>query len=203
MKEKQTFCTPKTKHLDLGCGAAPRNPFNASELHGVDMGNRLSSEDASVHFAKANLVIDKIPYPDSYFESVSAYDFLEHIPRLIYRNESTELPFINLMNEIHRVLKNGGVFYAITPLFPRDSAFVDPTHVNFITKDTHKYFVEPHLWALMYGFNGRFSCERSEIVNFSFETMPRNGIKKYLLKLMYMVHPKLKQHVVWKLVAKK
>ena len=26
-----------TKHLDIGCGANPRNPFNCDELYGVDI----------------------------------------------------------------------------------------------------------------------------------------------------------------------
>jgi hypothetical protein len=29
--------TKKTKHLDVGCGRDPRNPFNCDELHGVDI----------------------------------------------------------------------------------------------------------------------------------------------------------------------
>ena len=32
-------------------------------------------------FRLANLSIDPIPHPDSSFDSISAFDFLEHVPR--------------------------------------------------------------------------------------------------------------------------
>jgi SAM-dependent methyltransferase len=190
-----------TRHLDLGCGANPRNPLDATELHGIDIGNRLSDEERKVYFTKANLILDPIPYQDSYFNSVSAYDFLEHIPRLIYRDGGTELPFIRLMNEIYRVLDHNGTFYAITPLYPKDSAFVDPTHVNYIARDTYKYFVQPHLWASMYGFTGEFQCIRVEVVNFDYETKSRNLLKKIIKKIIYFIRPKFKQHIVWQFIA--
>jgi len=190
-----------TRHLDLGCGAAPRNPFNADELHGIDIGERMSDGVGKVIFTKANLVLDSIPYQDGYFDSVSAYDFLEHMPRLICRDGNTELPFIRLMNEIYRVLNHNGVFYAVTPLFPKESAFVDPTHVNYIARDTYKYFVQPHLWASMYGFTGVFHCERVEVVNFACETEKRTRLRMAYRQLLYTLFPRLKQHIVWRFVA--
>lgn len=186
-----------TKHLDLGCGSTPRNPFGATELHGIDIGDRLANEVGNVLFTKANLILNPIPYQDNYFDSVSAYDFLEHIPQLICRDGNTELPFVRLMNEIYRVLNHNGVFYAVPPLFPKESAFVDPTHVNYISRDTYKYFVQPHHWASMYGFTGKFHCERAEVVNFAYETRKSTGLKKVICKLSHTLYPKLKQHIVW------
>ena len=55
------------------------------------------------------------------------------------------------MNEIYRVLKNRGKFYAFTPYYPKAQVFQDPTHVNFITVDTHEYFVEK---TVLEGFMG-------------------------------------------------
>jgi SAM-dependent methyltransferase len=190
-----------TRHLDLGCGAAPRNPFSAKELHGIDIGHRLSDEAGKVFFTKANLVLDPIPYPDGYFDSVSAYDFLEHIPRLICRDGNTEFPFVRLMNEIYRVLNHNGIFYAVTPLYPKESAFVDPTHVNYIARDTYKYFVQPHLWASMYGFTGAFHCERVAVVNFACETEKSTGLRWYRRKILFSLFPKLSQHIVWRFAA--
>ncbi|MFC5576555.1 hypothetical protein ACFPOA_00835 [Lysobacter niabensis] len=76
------------------------------------------------------------------FTSVSAFDFIEHIPRLLPTADGrdTTFPFINLMNEVRRVLDHGGRFHAVTPAFPYPHAFTDPTHVNFITHKTHEYF---------------------------------------------------------------
>ncbi len=81
------------------------------------------------------------------------------------------LPFVNLMNEIFRVLKPGGRFYALTPAYPKQSAFVDPTHVNIITRKTHKYFTVPDNWGVMYGFHGTFEIIRTGWRNFDVETV--------------------------------
>lgn len=115
-------------------------------------------------FRRANLALDPIPYPDSTFDSLSAFDFLEHVPRLLATADgrSTRLPFIELMNEVHRVLKPGGLFYALTPAYPREEAFVDPTHVNYITAGTSAYFCGPQPMARIYGFRGSFELVRNE-----------------------------------------
>ena len=64
--------------------------------------------------------------------------------------------FIELMNKIYRVLKPNGKFLALMPVYPRPSAFVDPTHVNFITPKTHTYFAGINPGGVMYGFTGNF-----------------------------------------------
>jgi SAM-dependent methyltransferase len=89
---------------------------------------------------------------------MSAFDVLEHIPRWERTPDSIQFPFINLMNEISRCLKPGGFFVAVTPSYPSDQAFQDPTHVNFISPVTIRYFVGPKPMAnqLGYGFNGDF-----------------------------------------------
>ena len=93
-----------TKSLDLGCGLQPKNPFNAQEVYGIDV-----RDDAEAHIVKADLVIEPIPFPDDSFDYVTAHDFLEHVPRLIYLPQRRNA-FVEVMNEIHRVLKPGGVF---------------------------------------------------------------------------------------------
>lgn len=49
------------------------------------------------------------------------------------------------------------IFFAVTPAFPSAAAFQDPTHVNFITEETIKYFSEAG-WAnnLDYEYSGNF-----------------------------------------------
>ena len=126
-----------TKHLDLGCGPHPRNPYVADEIYGVDISP--SPELPKDRFVRANLALEPIPFTSNSFDSVSAFDFIEHIPRQIHSldNHTSRLPFIELMNEVWRVLKPNGVFYALTPAYPNPSAFQDPTHVNIITESTH------------------------------------------------------------------
>ena len=124
-----------SKSLDLGCGSTPRNPFNASSLFGVDI-----KVDQESFVEKCILGFDRLPYEDEYFDCVTAYDLLEHIPRVHLDKDMLTNPFIDLMNDVHRVLKTGGVFFASTPGYPSAAAFCDPTHVNFITWDTVNYF---------------------------------------------------------------
>jgi SAM-dependent methyltransferase len=151
-----------TRHLDLGCGASPRNPYQRDEVHAVDLAEPEGLE--ARFFRRANLSLEAIPHPDSSFESVSAFDFLEHIPRVLGRADGlgTRFPFVELMNEIYRVLKPGGRFYAVTPAYPRIEAFQDPTHVNIITCTTWEYFCSPSHGARMYGYNGNFNLLRNE-----------------------------------------
>ena len=149
-----------TRHLDLGCGAKPRNPYGMTELFGVDIAP--GQDQAGISLRQANVALHPIPFPDSHFDAVSAYDFLEHVPRVLPRSQGDGLrfPFVELMDEIWRVLKPDGRFYASTPAVPHEAAFQDPTHVNFITGLTHTYFTRPQRLAAMYGFKGDFSVLR-------------------------------------------
>lgn len=148
-----------SRHLDLGCGAVPRNPYGCTDVFGVDLA--LADPD-NERFKAANLAVEPIPFPNDHFDSVSAYDFLEHVPRVLLSPDGrgTRAPFIELMNEIWRVLAPGGRFYASTPAYPHPSAFKDPTHVNIITAGTHEYFARPHTKGRMYGFIGDFEVVR-------------------------------------------
>jgi SAM-dependent methyltransferase len=139
------------KTLDIGCGASIRNPFGAGEAFGVDI-----REDVAHGIVSADLNLYPIPFPDGQFNYVTAFDFLEHVPRVTI-NEGTRFPFVQLMNEVDRVLCDGGLFFSMTPAYPSKQAFQDPTHVNFITEDTMPlYFCGDGAWARMYGFSGKF-----------------------------------------------
>lgn len=141
--------------LDLGCGSKPKNFFNADVTFGIDV-----RDDLELNIVKADLVIEKIPFNDNTFDFVTAHDFIEHIPRLIYAPER-RLPFVELMNEVWRVLKVGGKFLTQTPCYPHPAAFWDPTHVNFITEQTFPlYFDDSNKWASIYGFKGQFRIEQ-------------------------------------------
>lgn len=151
--------------LDLGCGQNPRNPFGARKLYGIDI-------LPEVHLQNQRLLVEpklssdfeyipvtrrsKIPFEDDFFCAVTAFDLLEHLSREPnpHANE-----FIFIMNECFRILKKGGIFFAITPAFPSPAAFQDPTHTNFISEMTIHYFAgqNPGAENLGYGFNGRFN----------------------------------------------
>ena len=150
--------------LDLGCGVNPRNIFNIKNMYGVDI--RSNNLD---FVREANLSIDKIPFEENTFDFCTAFDFLEHIPRQLYVDSKSILPFINLMNEIHRILKPNGYFLHSTPAYPSKQVFQDPTHVNFITEDTFPHYFCSNIQketsmegvinsatASIYGFKGNF-----------------------------------------------
>lgn len=169
-----------TKSLDLGSGITPKNPFNAKEVFGIDI-----REEISNAIFKADLVVDPIPFENNSLDYVTAHDFLEHIPRLLYRPNRTH-PFINLMNEIYRVLKpseNGGLFYSITPCFPFGDAWRDPTHVNIISDETFPlYFDNKNRWAAMYGFTGAFEIIEQKITGHHLEALLKKVPEKDIIQ---------------------
>ena len=149
-----------TKSLDLGCGPAVpmRNPFGADEVYGVDVMDGLGPT-----IRKADLAVEPIPFPDEMFEFATAYDFIEHIPRLVYLPERRN-SFVEFMNEVWRVLKMDGFFVSSTPCYPHPAAFMDPTHVNIITEQTFiAYFDNVNIWGRTYGFKGAFAIRQHEM----------------------------------------
>ena len=191
------------KHLDIGCGRNPRNPYQADELFGIDITPDVCSLGAN--FKCANLVVEGIPFETNFFDSISAYDVLEHIPRqaVDFHAGVVKLPFIELMNEVWRTLNGNGMFYAFTPAYPGVPAFQDPTHVNFITEGTHDYFCGPDAYAKRYGFVGEFALVEAQWMYSRYaETAARS--RKIAIKNWHKQNVKPgKTHMVWQLKAVK
>jgi SAM-dependent methyltransferase len=193
-----------TRHLDLGCGATPRNPYRRTEVHAIDLVRPEGLDPAFVRIA--NLACQPIPYPDEVFASVSAYDFLEHVPRVLPAADGagTVFPFVRLMDEIWRVLVPGGLFYALTPAVPAMAAFTDPTHVNYISDETHSYFCGESPPARLYGFSGRFAVRRAERAMIPEDLTPgtRLAWSRAIKRAIRRARGRL-SHVVWELEAVK
>ena len=150
------------KTLDLGCGPNPKNPFSAEEIFGVDI---IDFNNSNISIA--DLTIDPIPFDDNTFDYVTGFDFLEHIPRVLYFGRERKQPFIDVMSEVWRVLKPGGEALFATPAHPHQEMFQDPQHVNFISENTLQYFCYPSAatkgWTALelcqaYGFKGAFEA---------------------------------------------
>ena len=189
--------SPESIHLDLGCGLTLRNPYKQTTLWGVDICAEVAQKNENVK--TADLTFEKIPFEDDFFDSVSAYDFLEHIPRVLATsdNSKTRFPFIELMNEVWRVLKPGGLFYATTPGYPREEAFVDPTHVNIISRNSHIYFTIPLCIASIYGFSGSFKAHRVGWMRPTFEYEPQKASFSYRFKKLKNIIKRRNSHLLW------
>lgn len=108
--------------LDIGCGSN-KNPgfvgIDMLDLPGVDI----------IH----DLEETPWPLPDESVIMATASHVLEHI-------NPHKGVFINVMNEIWRVLKPGGQFAFVVPHASSHGYQQDPTHCNMINETTMHYF---------------------------------------------------------------
>lgn len=152
------------KQCDLGAGGAMRlwEGVEEENYYGVDI------EPTSHKVKYADLVLDPIPFSDRMFDVVTAHDFMEHIPPMVYVpnvrfNKTPQLRvvrrncLIELFNEIYRVLKDGGVFHMQSPAFPTNASVSDPGHVSYWTEDSVNYYSGDYFgWHDHYGHTSRF-----------------------------------------------
>ncbi len=146
-------CLPDDPYLsvDLGAGFRPQNPFNLRKCVGVD--HNPNSKGVFCDLSKGVL-----PFQEISVSVLTAFHFIEHLPRISVNEQANILnPFLALMNDSWRVLVPGGLFLSVTPAYPFGAAFSDPTHVNFITEKTFRYYLcgdKPY--ASQYGYSARF-----------------------------------------------
>ncbi len=91
------------KLLDIGCSQLDfSNLPKTMDSFGIDFKD--SKYYDKKHFKKCNLDKEKIPFKNEFFDFVVAGEVIEHVKR----------PF-ELIEEISRVLKDGGILYLSTP----------------------------------------------------------------------------------------
>lgn len=132
-------------HLDLGCGRLKKGRLGIDHFAdpGVDLVMDLdnlhvagygddawaaSSDPARMGDGEAGNpasglipVQGRLPFPGESIESIISHHCLEHIGD----------GFIRLMDECYRVLKPGGIFRIIVPLYPSHAAVADPDHKRY------------------------------------------------------------------------
>lgn len=89
----------------------------------------------------------RLPFPDNSIGVIRAVDFLEHI----------ENP-VHIMNEIHRVLADGGMLLSLTPSTDGRGAFQDPTHVSFYNENSFWYYTKENIKAFVPEIQAKFQA---------------------------------------------
>ncbi len=116
----------KQLKLDLACGNNLQKDFI-----GVDITKKGT---------KASIEFNLLTFPwtfakDNSVDEVFASHFLEHIPH----GDGFHDPFFQFFDEVHRILKPGGIARFVTPYYAHARAFQDPTHQRFIPEMTYHY----------------------------------------------------------------
>jgi SAM-dependent methyltransferase len=109
------------------------------------------------------LVEGRMPFPTGSIESIISHHCLEHIGP----------GFIRLMGECHRILKPGGIFRIVVPLFPSHAAITDPDHVRMFTPESFKVFCgdeQGNSW--MESFSTPYSSARFKETNVDYTPRP-------------------------------
>ena len=79
------------------------------------------------------MFFEDLPFEDESIHYITAFDFFEHVARVICADNKTSFRFVELMCDLYLVFKPGGYIFSHTPAFPSPAVFQDPTHVNFLT----------------------------------------------------------------------
>jgi len=145
-------------HVELGCGNNRRDIAGWIN-YGVDL-----YPSSCTDYVQDLAINTNLPFESSSVDLVRAIDFFEHIPKVLYlydgiENKKTH-PFIELMNESYRVLKNGASLQIEIPF--SDEAFNrDPTHINKFSENWYHYFIEDSLYSKQDLIRCRFQLEQT------------------------------------------
>jgi SAM-dependent methyltransferase len=123
--------------LDVGCGI--------NKLPGAIGIDRNPSSRADV---LCDLDHSSYPFRDSSFDRLQAIHVIEHVSDVI-----------RTMEEFHRVVRDGGEVFVVTPHYTDFSSFCDPTHRWHLNSFSLRYFGEEH------GGFGYYSAARFEEIS--------------------------------------
>jgi len=128
--------------LNLGCGYRPRegaiNQDKFKHSQWVDVAHDLNSTPW--------------PWQDNTFNHVYMMDVLEHLQDVV-----------KSLEEVHRILKTGGLFDLEVPGAHHQISFRDPTHLHFFTPESMDYFIPGKDMEKWYGFYSKMRWQMKSI----------------------------------------
>jgi ubiquinone/menaquinone biosynthesis C-methylase UbiE len=131
------------KKLNLGCGLDIKEGFvnlDSKKLPGVDV----------VH----NIECAPLPFNDEEFDYILCQDVLEHVE------------YIDVLKELHRILKKGGIVEIRAPHFSSVNNFRDPTHKKMFSVFVFEMFVKSTQNIRHYYFDFHFEKCISKKITF-------------------------------------
>lgn len=113
------------RKLNLGCGMKPL-PCAVN----VD---KVETSPADIHHD-----LDVVPYPlpSDYFDEIHCTDVLEHLSDLV-----------QIMEEIHRLGRQGCRVFIVVPHFSCANSYTDPTHRHHLGYHSFDYFTGDNQWG--------------------------------------------------------
>jgi SAM-dependent methyltransferase len=136
------------RSLALGSEEAIFDPFASGDAWGVASGGGAGGKRIRL----ADLVVEDIPFRRRSCDYVCALDGLD------------DLPLVALMNEIHRVLKPGGLFLFLGRAAPLAEGEESALRGSGVGESTFPdLFCEPRRRAARHGFKGRYRLEQQRV----------------------------------------
>lgn len=187
----------------LECGPSVGNFSRFMQDHGFQHIHAVDFVDARVFPDKSKMVfheidfnMDTLPYPDQYFDGVTAWGIMEHL----------ENPY-HLMREVHRVLKNDHYFLMAVPsmfhwwsrliflkagLFPRWShrnnhialfprGVFENTFLRYFTLEKTLY-TKPSLWLNVFDWTSKYVPHNEWFGNYVVYVLKRKEFVPFVAK---------------------
>jgi len=110
-----------------------------------------------------------LPFKDESFETIIANQVVEHIEN-----------FVQLMAELHRILKKDGKLIIHVPYFRSSWSHIDPTHVRSFTLLTFDYWLRNSFLNENYSFD---KCTFRQIEKYIDADYPMHPIRWILTKV--------------------